>query len=400
MPLPPLKPDAGGPESGMPPQTVRITVEGMTCAVCVQTIERSVGAEPGVAAVRVSLITSLALIHLEPGASLTPEGCVELIEDMGFDGTLQPRLEPNEADITLAFSLGPATSPTGPPQPPAPDDLAVGGGPAMAVAAALDALVGVISSDIVGTPTGGRVALCYDRTLCGPRDLVKALQHAGAANVEVASEATAGEDGAARERRYWERLLTLGLVFTTPAFLIAMVLPHLDDSLKRGLATEIAPRLSLKHFLLFLLATPVQFVLGKRFYVGAWNSMKHGIPNMDVLIAGGTTAAYLYSVTSVSYGMATPGFQSVQFFETSAMLITFVFLGKYFEAVARRKTSAALRTLLDLQPPVAIIILPGPPGDAGGDGSVDVTEEIAVELLHVGDLVKVRGDACAFYFIF
>lgn len=99
--------------------------------------------------------------------------------------------------------------------------------------------------------------------------------------------------------------------------------------------------------------------------------------------------------------MATPGFQSVQFFETSAMLITFVFLGKYFEAVARRKTSAALRALLDLQPPVATIVLPyaDPAGagaasvDADGVAVADVTKEIAVELLHVGDLVKVGPGA-------
>lgn len=106
---------------------------------------------------------------------------------------------------------------------------------------------------------------------------------------------------------------------------------------------------------------------------------------MDVLIAGGTTAAYVYSIISVVYGMATPGYESVQFFEISAMLITFVFLGKYLETVAKRKTSEALRHLLDLQPATALLM-------ADGLHTVEPTE-ISTQLLHVGDLVKVLPGA-------
>ena len=242
-------------------EEVRVNVQGMTCAVCVQTIEQNLIAAAGVSSVQVSLITSLALIRLAPGGALAPTDCAEMIEDMGFDAIVLPHLEPNEATITLAFAAPNATS--------------------TAIAAALDGMIGVIRSDIVDIDGGGtvgvgrswRVALCYDRSLCGPRDLVAALEAAGAVGVEVAVVQTTADDGAARERRYWERLLSLGLVFTIPCFLIAMVLPHLAGSIKDGLATEISPRLSLKNLLLFLLATPVQFVLGSRFYVGAYNSL-------------------------------------------------------------------------------------------------------------------------------
>ena len=103
-----------------------------------------------------------------------------------------------------------------------------------------------------------------------------------------------------------------------------------------------------------------------------------------MLVAGGTTAAYVYSVISIIYGMTTPGFESQQYFETSAMLITFVFMGKYLETVAKGRTSDALRKLLDLQPDTATVIV-----DAGGSDGELTTMVVPVGLLHVNDMVKV-----------
>ena len=103
-----------------------------------------------------------------------------------------------------------------------------------------------------------------------------------------------------------------------------------------------------------------------------------------MLVAGGTTAAYVYSIISIIYGMVTPGFKSQQYFETSAMLITFVFMGKYLETVAKGRTSDALRKLLDLQPATATVIV-----DAGGSDGEPTTMVVPVGLLHVNDMVKV-----------
>lgn len=100
--------------------------------------------------------------------------------------------------------------------------------------------------------------------------------------------------------------------------------------------------LSIKMFLLFLLATPVQFWIGSRFYVGMYKSLKRGYANMDTLIAGGTSVAYFYSVASIVLSMTLKDFEGDDYFETSALLITFVVLGKYLEAVAKGKTSEAL----------------------------------------------------------
>jgi len=102
--------------------------------------------------------------------------------------------------------------------------------------------------------------------------------------------------------------------------------------------------------LLFLLATPVQFISGKNFYLGAWSAFRNRTASMDTLVAVGTSAAYFYSVAALL------GFASEQYFETSAVLITLVLVGKYLEAVAKGRTSEAIRSLMGLSPKTAIVI--------------------------------------------
>lgn len=104
------------------------------------------------------------------------------------------------------------------------------------------------------------------------------------------------------------------------------------------------------------LVTVVQFVIGKRFYVAAWRALRNGSTNMDVLVALGTSASYFYSVCALLYGAVT-GFWSPTYFETSAMLITFVLLGKYLETLAKGKTSDAIKKLVELSPATALLLL-------------------------------------------
>ena len=122
-----------------------------------------------------------------------------------------------------------------------------------------------------------------------------------------------------------------------------------------------------------LLATIVQFSAGLTFYRGAWYAVKSGSANMDVLVALGTTAAFGYSVIAFL-----AGWHDGIFFETSAMLITFIRLGKYLEARARGAASRALQKLLNLQPERARLLL---------DGS---EREVAAQEVKVGDLLLVR----------
>ncbi|XP_016496043.1 copper-transporting ATPase RAN1-like isoform X2 [Nicotiana tabacum] len=127
-------------------------------------------------------------------------------------------------------------------------------------------------------------------------------------------------------------------------------------------------------WLKWALVTVVQFVIGKRFYVAAGRALRNGSTNMDVLVVVGTTACYVYSVYALLYG-AISGFWSPTYFETSAMLITFVLLGEYLETLATGKTSDAIRKLVELTP----------------GGGVIGQREIDALLIQPGDVLKVPG---------
>ena len=133
-----------------------------------------------------------------------------------------------------------------------------------------------------------------------------------------------------------------------------------------------APIMMLPPFLGWILATPVQFILGRRFYRGAWSALKVKSFNMDSLIAIGTSVAYGFSAINLILG------KGATYFETSALLITFVLLGKWLEARAKGKTSEAIRKLGQLQPKTATVIWKGQ------------ETETETEKLKIGDIVLVR----------
>jgi Cu+-exporting ATPase len=126
-------------------------------------------------------------------------------------------------------------------------------------------------------------------------------------------------------------------------------------------------------WLQFALATPVQFWSGRRFYSGAWSSLKSGGSNMDVLVALGTSAAYMLSCAVLLFNLDQP-----VYFEASATLITLILLGKLLEARAKSKASGALEALINLQPKLAHV---------ERDGAM---QELAVEQMQAGDLFLVR----------
>ncbi len=153
----------------------------------------------------------------------------------------------------------------------------------------------------------------------------------------------------------------LSFAFALPAFLIGMVLMPWGIEVPFG------------EFILFLLATPVQFVVGKQFYAGAWAALRNKSASMDTLIAVGTTAAYLLSIYNLLFN-PTAG----QYFEVSSILITLVILGKWLEAIAKSRTSEAIKKLMGLAPKTATIV-------RNGKELV-----VPVDSIVVGDLVVVK----------
>lgn len=130
--------------------------------------------------------------------------------------------------------------------------------------------------------------------------------------------------------------------------------------------------------LLFLIVTPVQFIGGWTFYVGAYHSIKRKTANMDLLISIGTLVAYFYSVTVLFFPDALPVKEQDVYFEVSAVIIAFVLLGKYMEEAIKKKSSAAVRKLLDLRPAMARILKDGQ------------EIEIPANQVQVGDILIIR----------
>ena len=156
-------------------------------------------------------------------------------------------------------------------------------------------------------------------------------------------------------------LFLIGLFFSVPALLITMVFMRI------GIEIPYAD------YIAWILATPVQFYVGWQFYRGTWHSLRNGSASMDTLIAIGTSAAYFYSIYLIFFEP-----EMGQYFEVGAVLITFVMLGKYLEALAKGKTSAAIKKLMGLQPKTALVIRNGK------------QQEIAIDAVVVGDIVIVK----------
>lgn len=127
-----------------------------------------------------------------------------------------------------------------------------------------------------------------------------------------------------------------------------------------------------------IIATPVQFIIGYRFYKGAYYALKSKSPNMDVLVAMGTSAAFFYSVYNVFYQEVQMGMMKDLYFEASSIIITLILLGKYLEAIAKGKTSEAIKKLMGLQAKTARVI------------RNNVEQDILIEDVVVGDIIVVR----------
>jgi Cu+-exporting ATPase len=232
----------------------------------------------------------------------------------------------------------------------APDrvDLALDGMTCAACAArietTLNRLPGVQASVNFATESA---RVDYDRAQAGVGALLAAVTRAGYGAHVKRDDAEERERDASRKSAQWSTLrreLVAAAVLTAP-FLVQMIVMFLPGAAHE----EILPR-----YWQLALATPVQFIIGRRFYVGAWHALRGGGANMDVLIVLGTTIAWLWSAVVTVLGLD----QHV-YFEASAAIVTLVLLGKALEARARAGASAAIEGLLKLQPAIAHVIRDG-----------------------------------------
>ncbi|GKA87257.1 copper-transporting ATPase HMA4-like protein [Tanacetum coccineum] len=225
----------------------------------------------------------------------------------------------------------------------------------------------------------------YDPDLTGPRSIILFIQDGNTDSNYQASlyipEKQRDTDRnheikAYRNQFFWSCL------FSIPVFVFSMVLP-MTPPYGNWLSYKIHNMLTIGMVLRWILCTPVQFLIGRRFYVGSYHAIKRRSANMDVLVALGTNAAYFYSVYTLIKALLSDKFEGQDFFETSTMLVSFILLGKYLESKAKGKTSDALAKLIGLAPDTACLLT------MNDEGNVLSETEISTQLIQRNDVLKI-----------
>ncbi len=324
-------------------------VEGMTCATCAARIEKVVGRLAGVVEATVNLASERASVHFDTEQT-DAAAIVKAIEGAGFQVPAQ----------TERLQLEGMTCATC----------------AQRIEKVLRRQPGVVSAQVNFASEVATVA--HTAAVITPERLIKAVLSAGFGAELAPSDSAAEQERAHAERTNARRelaLLGLSVVLTMPLVAPMLLLPF-------GVSWMLPAWVQL------ILATPVQFLVGARFYRGAWGALKARTGNMDLLVALGTSAAFGLSIALLRH----PG--AHVYFEASAAVITLVLLGKAMEARAKRSTTAAIRALMALRPETARVLLDGREvevaADAVGRGQIVVVkpgERVPV------DGVIVKGDS-------
>lgn len=326
-----------------------LPITGMTCANCVATVERNLKKLDGVQSAVVNLSSERATVDLDPG-KLQLADIIARVNRAGYG------VATGEADLIIKRLS---------------DD-----NDARRLEKALANLQGVLEAQVTYTTEKARVK--YIPTIVTQAELRRAVAGAGFEAVELGGDAEDAE-AMAREHEINEqrRLLIIGLIFTVPLFLFAMardfgLLPDASYSMAamEGMARVPAPW---TNWLMLALALPVQFYVGWHYYVGAYKALRNKSANMDVLIAMGSSAAFFYSLP-ITFGLLS----GHVYYETAAVIITLIKLGKFLEARAKGRTSEAIKKLMGLRAKTARVVRNG------------IEAEVPVDDVRVGDVVLVR----------
>ncbi len=332
----------------------------MTCASCVNRVERGLRKVPGVQAASVNLATEQATVQFDPQQTQPPV-LIDAVQNSGYNVPSE-RVEFPVTGMTCASCVA-------------------------RVERALRRTDGVLDANVNLATEHASVE--YLPGTASFDTLKASVEKAGYGVIEPEqAQAQADSEAAARQAELADRRrkLSVALAFGIPLFVVSMardfgfIDPWLINNggahTGAGHTVMHPARTDLLNWLFLLLATPVQFYAGRDFYRNALNAVRHGAANMDTLIALGSSAAYMYSVVVLLFNWSTH-----VYFETAAMIIALILVGRFLESRARSQTSAAIRSLLGLQAQTARVVR--------GNTEIDVP----VEQVRVGDIVAVRpGD--------
>ncbi|KAL6630017.1 hypothetical protein ACP70R_029782 [Stipagrostis hirtigluma subsp. patula] len=342
----------------------RLRIKGMACTSCSESVERALQMVPGVKKAAVGLALEEAKVHYDPNVT-SRDLIIEAVEDAGFGADI---ISSGDDVNKVHLKLEGVNS---------PEDTKL-------IQSALEAAEGV--NNIEWDTLEQTIKVAYDPDVTGPRLLIQCIQDAAQPpkcfKASLHSPPKQREAERNHEIRNYRNQFLWSCLFSVPVFLFSMVLPMLSP-FGDWLSYRICNNMTIGMLLRWLLCSPVQFIVGWRFYIGAYHALKRGYSNMDVLVALGTNAAYFYSVYIALKALTSNSFEGQDFFETSAMLISFILLGKYLEVVAKGKTSDALSKLTELAPETACLL------NFDKDGNVISETEISTQLLQRNDVIKI-----------
>ena len=307
---------------------MNLNITGMTCASCVSRVEKTLAALPGIDSATVNLATETATLHSTAPINLTE--VISAIDKAGY-GVVEQTIGLNIVGMTCASCVG-------------------------RVEQALTTLTGVLRANV--NLATERASVRVIAGVVSAEALIEAVKHAG-------YDASVGEGSETGRTQ-----------FTNPALPVILAALLSFPLVVPMLAGAFGAHWMLPGWVQFLLATPVQFILGARFYRAGFNALRAKTGNMDLLVALGTSAAYGLSV--YQWLTAPNGAMVHLYFEASAVVITLVLLGKWLEVRAKRQTTDAIRALNALKPERATLRKAG----------IDL--EVALSTVQVNDIVVVK----------
>jgi P-type Cu+ transporter len=337
---------------------ITIPVQGMTCASCVRTVERSLAKVPGVADATVNLATERATVSFNPDQTAVVD-LIKKVKDIGYEVPTATVTLPTQG-MTCASCVA-------------------------TVERSLKKMPGVLEANV--NLATQRSTVTYVPSEVTPRELRQKVTAIGYESPEVEEAGLAADtlrdreqEARAAEMAQLKRELAVGGILAGILLALAMG-PMAFGHAGMMWAHDFFGSMQRYWFVQLLLATPVQFYAGRRFYVHAWKAARHGTTDMNTLVALGTSAAYFYSLAATFFADRFPPGTAEVYFETAAIIIALVLLGRLLEARAKGQTSDAIRKLMGLRARTAMVVRDGQ------------EVEVPVDDVQVGDVLLVRpGD--------
>ena len=327
-------------------------VEGMTCASCVAHVSKAISNIEGVKDVNVNLMTHKAFVTFED--EIDNVRVIEAVKNSGYEASV-----PSEMKAL---------------------DLSIEGMTCASCVASIEK--GVMALDGVGSISvnllGEKAHLEYDPAMVKSDDIIKSIETVGYKAVRY--EGNIVDEGDEKEQKRALMRVILGLVFASIILVVTMG-PMVIKSFP--LPALIDPDINAINYAVFqiMVTAPVVY-LYRSIFVRGFRTLFRGFPNMDSLVAVGTSAAILYSFYGVfRIYMGDVGFAHHLYFESASVILALIGLGKHMEEVSKQKTTSAIKALLHLKPKVAILF------KEGKEVEVDVDEIV------VGDMLVVRPGA-------